>query len=184
MDKKFINLDKQKNFFKIFNIVCIGVLSSVSIFVLFFKMLPKRFVNVCFYMWVAFLVFYLISDIIFYLKIRQNTKDAFKSKYLFDRNLVIDNIETKFKDCILQEVEFFEDGFLLNGLKTSYDEVNIEFSVYGDNIMFHIYIKEEEVNPLLVFIVTEEMYYMIKKFNLNINLLNKEIDLLNIQRGI
>ena len=180
MDKKFVSLDKQKLYFKIFNIVCIGLILSVSIVALFYKMLPKWFVNVCFFTWVAFLVFYLISDIILYCKIRKNTKVAFKSKYLFDRNLVIDNIETKFKDCILQEVEFFEDGFLLNGLKTSYDDVNIEFSVYGDNIMFHIYIKEEEVNPLLVFIVTEEMYYMIKKFNLNVDLLNKEIDMLNL----
>ena len=46
-----------------------------------------------------------------------------------------------------------------------YEDVRFEYSIYGDNIMLHIYLKEEEVNPLLVFIVTEEMYHMIKNIH-------------------
>ena len=180
MDKKFVTIDKQKLYFKIFNIVCIGVLCSVVVLALFSKMLPKWFVDVCFYVWFAFLLFYLICDLVFYKKIKNNTKSALASKYLFDRNKDVSNVETKFKDCILQEVEFFDDGFMLNGFKTPYDDVKTEYSIYGDNIMFHIYLKGEEINPLLVFIVTENMYYMIKKFNLNVEMLNKEINMLNL----
>ena len=180
MDKNFISIDKQRLYFKIFNIVCVGLLCSVSILALFSKMLPKWFVDVSFYVWFAFLLFYLICDLILYLKIKRNIKQSLKSKYLFDRNKEVQEVETKFKDCILQEVEFYNDGFILHGLKTPYKDVKLEYSIYGDNIMFHIYMKGEEINPLLVFIVTEKMYYMIKKFDLNLEMLNKEIDMLNL----
>jgi len=183
VDKKFISLDKQKVQFKVFNIISIGLLSLIFIIALFYKMLPGWFVNVCFYSWISFFVLFLICDLLFYLHINKSAKNALKSKYLFDRNISPENIQTKFKDCILQEVEFFEDGFVLHGLKTAYSDVNLEYSIYGDNIMFHIYNKGEEVNPLLVFIVTEEMFYMVKKFNLNLELLNKEIDFLNLNKN-
>ena len=183
MDKKYIRLDNQKTYFKVFNIVCICLLVSVCILALFSKLLPKWFVNICFFIWLGFLVFYLIFDLIFYLKIKRNIKEAQKSKYLFDRKENIENFQTKFKDCIMQDVEFFENSFILNGLEILYDDVNLEFSIYGDNIMFHIYDKNEEVNPLLVFIVTKEMYYMIKKFNLNLEMLDNEIDMLNLNNN-
>lgn len=180
MDKKFISIDKQKIYFKVFNIVCIGLLFLIIVLFAFINLLPRWFIDVCFWCWVAFLVFYLISDLIFYLKIKKNIKEALKSKYLFDRNIIPNQIQTKFIDCITQEVEFFEKYFNLNGENISYDQVKLEYSIYGDNIMFHIYKKDEDANPLLVFIVTKEMYYMIKKFNLNVELIDKEIDVLNL----
>ena len=181
MDKKITKLDKNKTNFLIYNIIFISILFTMLIVFLFANLLPSKFLNVLFWIWGSLAFLYLLSVLIILLSLKKQTKETIKSKYAFDRLQTIEEVKTTFKDCILQEVEFKEDGFVFNGELINYNDVNIEYSIYGDNIMMHIYLKElEDTNPLLIFIVEEELYFCCKKFNLNIEKLDNEINMLNM----
>ncbi len=181
MDKKFVQLDNKRIGLLIFNIVSLGVLISMCIVFLFANVLPVEFLNVFFWVFVSSMFAYLIILLILVIIYKKSYSIAIKSKYDFDRNLDKEDIKTEFKDCILQEVVFQEDGFNFNGGIVNYNDVNVEYSIYGDNIMMHIYLKElEDTNPLLIFIVNEDLYFCIKKFKINLDLLDKEINLFNM----
>jgi len=181
MDKKITKLDKNKTNFLIYNVIMISILLAMLIVFLFANLLPSKFLNVLFWIWSSLAFLYLLSVLIILLSLKKQTKETIKSKYAFDRLQTIEEVKTTFKDCILQEVEFKEEGFVFNDEFINYNDVNIEYSIYGDNIMMHIYLKElEDTNPLLIFIVNKDLYHCIKKFNINLDLLDKEINLLNM----
>lgn len=115
------------------------------------------------------------------INVRKKQRFIRENRYDFNREEEQSQLVNKFETINNQEEVVFEQGNLFYlGAEFFYDDLDFDYVTYQDNILLHIYSKENDENPLMIFVVTKEFYYCMKSLKINIEKLDKEIDMFNL----
>ncbi|MBR2909193.1 MAG: hypothetical protein IKC11_02470 [Clostridia bacterium] len=181
-DKEIEKIQDKKKHYDVLLLVMGAVFILSGIVYLFLdRFVSKTATFIYLICWLVYSVAFIVVWLVLGFSIKKKEKKIRVNNYSFDRNEKIEQTITSFESINNDEKVIFNRKKLrFAGAEISYEDLNFDYLTYEDNILLHIYSRENDENPLLIFVVTKDFYFCMKFFKLHMDKLDKEIDLFNL----
>ena len=181
-DKEIERIQDKRKSFDILLLVMGAVFIVAGVIYLFLdKFVSKTVTFIYLITWLAYSVGFIVVWLVVGISIKKKESGIKVNNYAFDRNEKPEQTITNFVAVNNNEnVIFNRKKLRFSGVEFAYGELIFDYITYNDSILLHVYSKENDENPILIFVVTKEFYYCMKFFKIHIEKLDKEIDLFNL----
>ena len=166
--------------------VCLLIMGLVFVFmgtlyVVLDNFLSKTAMFIYLMCWLVYSICFIVFWLVVGVNVNKKSKKIRENNYAFDRTKKPEQTKTTFESINNNEKVFFNRKKLrFSGLEFAYEELIFDYITFEENIMLHVYTKENDERPLLIFVVTEEFYHCAKFFKLQIEKLDSEINMFNL----